>query len=57
MTQDASTDFGETWKFLDRRLDDVNSIGNITSNIATWVDFTAHAFSNVLQSKNFRLGL
>lgn len=57
MTQDTSADFRETWKFLDRRLDDVKSIGNITSNITTWVNFTTHAFSNVLRSKNVRLRL
>lgn len=57
MTQDTSADFGETWKFLDRRFSDMGSIENITSNIVAWVDFTAHAFSNVLQSKNVRFRL
>ncbi|RPB06790.1 ubiquinone biosynthesis protein COQ9 [Morchella conica CCBAS932] len=52
MTQDTSPDFEETWKFLDRRLDDVKSLGSSVSNISSYLDFTAHAFSNVLRSKS-----
>jgi ubiquinone biosynthesis protein COQ9 len=54
MTQDTSAGFEETWKFLDRRLNDVKVLGKTASNISTWLDFTAHALSNVLRSKNIR---
>ncbi|KAL7272736.1 Ubiquinone biosynthesis protein coq9, mitochondrial [Rhizina undulata] len=55
MTQDKSKDFEETWKFFDRRLDDVKSLGSTVSNIASYADFTAHAFANILRSKNIRI--
>ena len=52
MTQDNSKDFEATWEFLDRRLNDVKTIGSTVSNIASYLDFTVHAFANVLRSKN-----
>ncbi|TGZ82741.1 ubiquinone biosynthesis protein COQ9 [Ascodesmis nigricans] len=55
MTQDRSADFAETWKFLDRRLEDVQSLGKATANIGHYVGFTGNAVLNILRSKNVRL--
>ncbi|RPA95067.1 ubiquinone biosynthesis protein COQ9 [Choiromyces venosus 120613-1] len=52
MTQDNSKDFEATWAFLDRRLHDVKTIGSSVSNVTSYLDFTVHAFANVLRSKN-----
>ncbi|KAI9797899.1 MAG: Ubiquinone biosynthesis protein coq9, mitochondrial [Piccolia ochrophora] len=55
MTQDKSVAFGETQKFLDRRLNDATSLGAAMSDIGGWVSFTGHAFTNVLRSKGVRI--
>ncbi|KAF8543060.1 COQ9-domain-containing protein [Trichophaea hybrida] len=54
MTTDKSSDFEATWEFLDRRLEDVASIGNVTRNAGSYVSFTASAVGNILRSKNVR---
>ncbi|KAH0556164.1 hypothetical protein GP486_005902 [Trichoglossum hirsutum] len=55
MTQDQSTDFADTQKFLDRRLEDVRIVGSGISNLKGYLDFTAHSFINVLRSKGVRI--
>lgn len=52
MTQDRSKDFRDTWEFLDRRLDDVKTVGMTTKNVGEYVGFTLAAAANVLRSKN-----
>jgi ubiquinone biosynthesis protein COQ9 len=55
MTQDQSTDFTDTQKFLDRRLEDARIMGSGISNLRSYLDFTAHSFINVLRSKSVRI--
>jgi len=55
MSQDRSEEFVETWNFLDRRLSDVRTLGETTSNISEYVDYTLRSTGNVLRSKNIRL--
>ena len=55
MTQDKSPDFVETERFVDRRLEDVRTVGTSAANVAQWVNFTGHAFTNVLRSKGGRI--
>ncbi len=55
MTQDKSPDFVETERFVDRRLEDVRIVGTSAANVAQWVNFTGHAFTNVLRSKGVRI--
>ncbi|KAF8424100.1 COQ9-domain-containing protein [Tirmania nivea] len=52
MTQDTSPDFISTWKFLDRRLEDVQALGRATSEVGNYLDFTANAVMNILRSKS-----
>ncbi|KAG0136030.1 COQ9-domain-containing protein [Tuber indicum] len=52
MTHDNSKDFGATQEFLGRRLNDLKTAGSAVSNVASYLDFTVHAFANVLRSKN-----
>ena len=55
MTQDTPPDFVETQEFLDRRLQDVRSLGEGVSNLGDWLEFTGHAVTNVLRSKGVRI--
>ena len=55
MTNDRSPGFTETNQFLDRRLDEVKSIGSSIGSIGQWVGFTASAGLNVLRSKGARI--
>ncbi|KAI9723632.1 MAG: hypothetical protein M1812_000932 [Candelaria pacifica] len=55
MTQDNSLNFSEMERFLDRRLEDVRTVGTSAANVAQWVNFTGHAFTNVLRSKGVRI--
>lgn len=52
MTQDQSPDFSSTWKFLDRRLQDVYILGKTASEVGDYLGFTAHAVMNILRSKS-----
>lgn len=52
MSQDTSPEYSATWKFLDRRLQDVQTLGKATSEVGDYLDFTAHAVMNVLRSKS-----
>lgn len=51
MTNDHSPNFAETSQFLDRRLDEVKSVGSTIGSIGQWAGFTANAGINVLRSK------
>ncbi|KFH42898.1 Ubiquinone biosynthesis protein-like protein [Hapsidospora chrysogenum ATCC 11550] len=55
MTNDRSPGFTETNQFLDRRLEEVKSIGSSIGSIGQWVGFTASAGLNVLRSKGARI--
>jgi len=52
MTQDTSPDFISTWKFLDRRLEDTQTLGKATSEFGDYLGFTANAVMNILRSKS-----
>ena len=54
MTTDTSDEFSETERFLDRRLEELQSIGHTLGSI-DWVGFSAQATMNVLRSKGARL--
>lgn len=67
MTTDKSENFEETWgisqfiitrltvAFLDRRLEDVHTLGKTTNNISEYVSFTAYALKNIANSRGIRL--
>ncbi|GME24322.1 Ubiquinone biosynthesis protein COQ9 [Neofusicoccum parvum] len=55
MTQDQSTDFKDTERFLDSRLEDLRKIGGATSALSEWLDYTGHSVVNVLRSKGMRI--
>ncbi|KAI8816795.1 COQ9-domain-containing protein [Fimicolochytrium jonesii] len=50
MTQDKSPDFQETWKFLDRRLQDVATFGRTTAEVSNVVQFGLRSAVGVLAS-------
>ena len=55
MTNDRSTGFGETRRFLDRRIGEVEGLGAAVGSIGQWVGFTLNAGVNVLRSKGVRI--
>lgn len=55
MTNDHSPNFVETSDFLDRRLDDVKTVGGSVGAVGQWIGFTASAGINVLRSKGVRI--
>lgn len=55
MTNDRSAGFSETRDFLQRRLDETDSVAGALSGVRHWVDFTAAAGVNVLRSKGMRI--
>ncbi|KAJ3042098.1 Ubiquinone biosynthesis protein coq9, mitochondrial [Rhizophlyctis rosea] len=54
MTQDKSVDFEETWAFLDRRLQDVGTVGRTTAEVSAIVDFGVKSAYGFLQSRGIR---
>jgi len=66
MTTDNSENFQDTWgvsslmikfltaAFLDRRLKDVQTLGNATGNISEFLSFTTHALKNIANSRGLR---
>ncbi|KAJ3181980.1 Ubiquinone biosynthesis protein coq9, mitochondrial [Geranomyces variabilis] len=50
MTQDKSPDFQETWKFLDRRLQDVGTLGRTTAEVTNYLQFGIRSAFGVLSS-------
>jgi ubiquinone biosynthesis protein COQ9 len=55
MTTDASPGYVETENFLDRRLEELRTIGGALGDIGEWVGFTSSAVLNVLRSKGARI--
>jgi len=55
MTQDQSTDFKDTERFLDARLEDVMKVGGLLGGFGEWVNYTGHSVVNVLRSKGVRI--
>lgn len=54
-TQDQSTDFRDTEKFLDSRLGELRTAGTAASAVGEWVGYTGHSMVNVLRSKGVRI--
>jgi len=54
MTTDKSKGFEETWEFLDRRLEDMKTIGIGAAEFGEYLGFTARATGNILRSKGLR---
>ncbi|OLL22501.1 Ubiquinone biosynthesis protein coq9, mitochondrial [Neolecta irregularis DAH-3] len=50
MTQDKSPEFVDTWKFLDRRLENVQNIGRAFSEASIFLGFNARSAFNVWKS-------
>ncbi|KJZ72377.1 hypothetical protein HIM_08180 [Hirsutella minnesotensis 3608] len=55
MTNDKSSGFAETRGFLNRRLAETQTVGNILGSLGQWAGFTASAGINVLRSKGVRV--
>jgi ubiquinone biosynthesis protein COQ9 len=54
-TQDQSTAFRDTEKFLDARLDELRRFGVARAAVGEWVGYTAGSLVNVLRSKGVRI--
>ena len=55
MTQDQSTDFKDTERFLDARLEDSRILGTAVGSVGEWLEYTAHSFVNLARSKGVRI--
>ncbi len=55
MTQDASPGFVETEQFLDRRLQEVRSVGGVVRDVGGWVGYTLGSVVDVARSKGVRI--
>lgn len=55
MTNDKSPGFVDTRKFLDRRLEEVTTVGGFVGTLGAWGSFTMNAGVNVLRSKGMRI--
>ena len=55
MTTDTSPGFADTERFLDRRLQEVQSAGQTLGAVSEWVGFSGWALMNVLRSKGVRM--
>jgi ubiquinone biosynthesis protein COQ9 len=54
-TTDQSTEFRDTEEFLDRRLEELRTVGSAASGTLEWVGFQAGAVVNLLRSKGMRI--
>ena len=54
-TTDQSTDFKDTEEFLDRRLEELRTVGGAVSGTMEWAGFQAGAMVNLLRSKGVRI--
>jgi ubiquinone biosynthesis protein COQ9 len=54
MTTDHSENFEDTWAFLDRRLNNVQTLGKLTGNVSEYLSFTGHALKNIANSRGMR---
>ncbi|RGP63299.1 ubiquinone biosynthesis mitochondrial [Fusarium longipes] len=55
MTNDRSPDFVETRQFLQRRLNEVKSVGGMVGSFGQWAGYTLSAGVNILRSKGVRV--
>ncbi|MCJ1330990.1 Ubiquinone biosynthesis protein coq9, mitochondrial [Thelotrema lepadinum] len=55
MTTDTSPGFAETENFLDRRLHELQTMGQTLGAVSEWVGFSGRALVNVLRSKGVRI--
>jgi ubiquinone biosynthesis protein COQ9 len=54
-TTDQSTDFKDTEQFLDRRLEELRTVGGAISGTLEWAGFQGGALVNLLRSKGVRI--
>jgi ubiquinone biosynthesis protein COQ9 len=54
-SQDTSPDFKETEKFVDRRLQDVLTVGGAAGAVTEWLGYTAISAVNVARSLGVRI--
>ncbi|SMQ51775.1 unnamed protein product [Zymoseptoria tritici ST99CH_3D7] len=54
-TTDQSTEFRDTEEFLDRRLEELRTVGSAASGTMEWMGFQAGAMVNLLRSKGMRI--
>lgn len=54
-TTDQSTEYKDTEKFLDRRLEELRVVGGAVGNTLEWAGFQAGAMVNLLRSKGVRI--
>jgi ubiquinone biosynthesis protein COQ9 len=54
-TQDTTPGFQDTERFLDERLSDLRTVGNVVGNVGEWVGYTGRSMINVLRSKGVRV--
>jgi ubiquinone biosynthesis protein COQ9 len=54
-TTDQSTEFRDTEEFLDRRLDELRTVGSAASSTLEWAGFQAGSVVNLLRSKGVRI--
>jgi ubiquinone biosynthesis protein COQ9 len=54
-TQDQSTEFRDTEKFLDSRLGELRMMGTAVGSVGEWVGYTGYSVVNVLRSKGVRI--
>ena len=55
MTTDTSPGFAETERFLDRRLEELKTVGESFGAVGEWLGFSGKAAVNVLRSKGVRI--
>lgn len=54
-TTDQSTEYRDTEEFLDRRLEEVRTVGGAVSGTVEWMGFQGGAMVNLLRSKGVRI--
>jgi len=54
-TADQSTEYRDTEMFLDRRLEEVRTVGGAVGNTLQWAGFQGGALVNLLRSKGVRI--
>jgi ubiquinone biosynthesis protein COQ9 len=54
-TQDTTSEFTDTQRFLDERLSDLRTVGGVVGNVGEWVGYTGRSVLNVLRSKGVRV--
>lgn len=54
-TQDTSVDHKDTERFLDERLGDLRTVGDVVGSVGEWVGYTGRSAVNVLRSRGVRI--